>query len=279
MKHKAIKLLGLLGATAAVTLLGVGEAKAIIAVDTFEVDHFIFSTTTDTFDQSDENLTNSIIGGERDVSFEVIQNPGGFPPNTVAGADQGNDQLALGEDSSDQGRITLTYDGNDNDGSSFNSSSGLNSIDVTENDANLGFLFEITTQSSDSTNLEVELFSGLTSTSASISNSNTTGNLFFEFVDDGDSTNSDAFFESSPGTFDFNNVTGIRFILSSDDAGDDVILDAIGFAPSRTSSIPQGNSATAVPFEAEHSVGFGFLLAWGAWRHWKSRKANKVEAN
>jgi hypothetical protein len=69
------------------------------------------------------------------------------------------------------------------------------------------------------------------------------------------------FFEHNP-SFDFTQVTGIRFTASIQ-GSNSVLVDSMGFE--------------RIPFEAESSIGIALLGAWGIWKRWKKQGEETAE--
>jgi len=243
MKHKPIKFLGILGVTTAVTLVGVEEAQAIIAVDTFDVTHEVQDNTANNGPATDTASGSSILGNNRQISLDATNVVGSTGPATIAL----DSSLIQDQGFGDRGILTLTY--------------SFSALDVTQG-GNKGFLFELNSASADGINFDVTLTEddGDTST-ASFTDTDFSDDVFLEFADG--STSADESFENNLSAFDFANVIGLELTISTTNNGGDFQADAIGFTPSKT---------TPVPFEAETSIALALLGGWGAWKRWKSRR-------
>ena len=75
MKHKPIEFLGVLGVITTATLMGAGEASAIVALDTFDVDQTFSSidSSGDSGTVDDSSFPGSILGSERELSYSANQ--------------------------------------------------------------------------------------------------------------------------------------------------------------------------------------------------------------
>lgn len=116
MKHKAIKLLGLVGVTTTATLMGGAQASAI-TIDDFSQNQTVTSNTSNTTDVTGtDNSGSGYIGGTRTVTVQ------GEDPNTIV--DINNGAFTFDTDPQDPNPLaTLTYDDGGN---------GLGGIDLTD---------------------------------------------------------------------------------------------------------------------------------------------------
>ena len=266
--------------TTVATLLGAGQANAIVILDTFDLDHNLTSDNTSQF--VDGPIT-EIAGGERDVSYTET------PDSTSIGATQGGRTISASEEiltlnvgdflDDQTGTVNLTYDGND-DSTAFNSVSGLGSLDFTESGNNLGLKFRVFSPTPEA-ELSVELFSGTSSIDisnfslnpANIDNGNSE-NLFFSFTSN--TVDADDTFDPS-GTFDFANITGAEVELSfPSPTFQSVGLEAFGATPTRNTPLDEP-TPTAVPFEAESGMAFVAISGLIAYRKFRNRRQNKID--
>jgi len=260
MKHKPIKFLGVLGVITTASFMGAGEASAIVALDTFDIDQELTdsdgggSASGPPVNESDEALVNSILGGEREATLTAVSadadlRTGDFTPP--------GDVFILDNASFGEGTATLLYDGV--------GSTGLGGFDVTEGGDNSGLLFAINSISEEGElSVTIEDTSNNTSTGTKTFTASD-AEVFFDFTSD---------FTGTPGA-NFASVFSVKLDVAGDGSSKDVVFDAIGFAdPGET--IPP---AAPVPFEAETSIALALLGSWGAWKYWKKRRTQANDIN
>jgi len=247
MKHKPIKFLGVLGVITTATLIGAGEASAIVALDTFDNPSPNLSVTTGTDNNSAPESGSTMLGDERDTIATVTTNPLG---GSLSVTTSGNGFSVIDLDTGVQGTVTYQYDGAD--GSPSLSTDGLTSIDITEGGDNDGLLFNIF-----STDLNVAfdmtIYSNAGSNSSNLVETfDSSGEVFFNFAE-------------FSGNADFTNVSAVQLgISSTNNQAFDTAFTSIAFTPDPNS--------TPIPFEAETSIALALLGSWGAWKRWKSRR-------
>lgn len=265
--NNAMKLLGVVGVTTATAFMGMGEAKAaVIAIDTFEVEQTFGPVsndvqTTDTVNQSDAGLTNSILGGTRETTFEVEAGSTSFGDQASLAIGNQSRVLSIRESGDLNVKANLLFD---EGGSGFNNGNG---IDITSGGDNTGVLFEnLDTRGND----EVEIFLTLTDTDGDLS---TIGGTFSDIQDQNVFLN----FSNLDASLNQDKIFSANLFTSSVGTDNSIDYEAFGFAPNIDSSIPSGDpEAEAVPFEAETSVALAFLGAFGAWKYWKRRKEQQL---
>jgi hypothetical protein len=277
--NNAMKLLGVVGVTTATAFMGMGEARAIKIVDTFDTDHFL---SEDGGTQNVDASTSEIVGGERNV--EYFETPNSFGEGfTQAGfsspATNGEEILRLNVGSSLQaqsGSVNLTYDGNDSSTAFNNSGLGADGfgIDFTESDTNQGLKFRIF--SPESADLTVTLWSngGTDTANITFDLNNTPSDDFLFFGFDNTAPANDGVFNTDPN-FDFADISAVEINLSFPgqvSANREVGIEAFGATPDRDTPI----DVAAVPFEAETSAALVLLGGWGAWKYWKRRKQQQI---
>ncbi|MDR9405373.1 MAG: hypothetical protein RI580_18290 [Halothece sp. Uz-M2-17] len=247
MKHKPMKLLGLLGVTTAATFVGVGEAYAVpVALDTFEVSSPQVTPSSPTTDVT--GSTNEIIGGSREVEL----NSGAQTSSSVS---SGELEVNSDNDSTggtDIGSVTLYYDGTA-DGSFVNNTNGLGSLDLTDSGNNTGIKFEVTELFFAEVDMTLYESDG---TPFNATKSINGSDIFFEFASD---------FSG----FDATDLGAAELTLSGSNASQSPSIGAIGATP----SIGDPVDPAPVPFEAETSIALALLGGWGAWKRWKTRHA------
>lgn len=243
MKHNVATLLGVVGVTTATTLLGVGEASAIV-LDNFNTDHDVLAGGTDTISNS------NIFGGVRKVDM----NGASADSRTLSGdSGSANDRLVFNVDDSTTTAQTLTlrYDGNSADATTLVE----NGISAT--DFGRGVLFK---DVSGNARIDVSLFSGVGNEGTAASTFTFTRTLaediFLSFEDD----------FTFGGSFNEKTVTAAQFSITE--------LDQGGTNPRLSSfeTVPE-----AVPFEAETSAALLLLGSWGAWKYWRKRNQSKIQ--
>jgi hypothetical protein len=264
--NNAMKLLGVVGVTTATAFMGMGEARAIVIVDTFDNGQTTLFGNNNQFTDN----PNEILQEQRD-----IQTTSSGSGQVQTGATQGNDEIlqVFSFDIGNADTVTLNYDGID--GSTGLDTSGLgttgNGIDFDESGTNQGLKFRLFNPT-DQSDLDVTLYSkgGSESVNASINllpsniDSGNSENLFIGFNSGGDTQ------FSTNNNFDFADISAVQIELTT--LNNPVGIEAFGAVPDRDTPI----DVAAVPFEAETSAALVLLGGWGAWKYWKRRKQQQI---
>ena len=241
MKHNVGTLLGVVGVTTAATLLGVGEAKAVVlAIDDFN-DGAFFETLSPTVgaDFTDTQSGLSVLGGTRTVFSEVTSV--GAVNNSNVNVNTTFNQFNLNEGSGIDLETTITYDAG---------GSGLGGIDFS---GRSGIEFDTISSVGLEANITLTDTNGNTSTSP-VASSITGSTTLFKFSD----------FTSS-GSFNLASIDKVDAVLDSPGAGVSSTIGNVN-APMEP-----------VPFEAETSAALLLLGTWGSWKYWKKRNQQKVQ--
>lgn len=241
MKYNLGTLLGVVGVTTAATLLGVGEAQAIILIDDFSegaFDETLTAAVGNNFTVTKTGLS-SVLGGARTVFSEVTSVTGGGN-NSSVNVNTGNKEFNINEGSGVNLETLITYD---SDGT------GLGGIDFS---GQSGIRFNTISSVGLQTDITLTDLSGFTSTLGS--SSVTGGTSVFNFGS----------FTGDPG-FNLAEINKVEVSLFSEGTGVSSTIAQIDSPPE------------AVPFNAESWVGLALLGTWGSWKYLKKRNQQKFE--
>lgn len=240
MKHKAIKLLGLVGATTTATLMGGAQASAIT------IDNWTTTQNASAAQPSPETASGGgIFGGTRTVNLggaltgtdndEVIIQNGTFEFNTGAA---GGERTAI-----------LSY--NDPSGQNFAAAgSGIRFPKVS------GFLED--SSGSPGSGFKVTLSDGGSATASANLDArrNNPEEIFFDFQDD--------FGVGNPSSSFLTSVKDVEISITTPDGGQDPFIEG-------TAEV----TGEPVPFNTQSWIGLAFLGSWGAWKYWQRKRTQQ----
>jgi hypothetical protein len=251
MKHKPIKLLGVLGVITTATLIGAGEANAV----TFQLDTFADETTggnpatglSVTGIGTDSGSASSVnsFGFNRDETLEVT----GTNTNTATTSNIANNELDVQVASNNFATTTLSY-------------SNFTDFDFTQGGSN--DVLRFTADDSSTFNPFGEAEFTVTFDDGSTSDTVTKPFENPDFNSEPEE-NLDFFFSEFSGV-DFTSIESVEYQIDSVQGGQNY----------RLSEPVLVTNSTPIPFEAETSIALALLGSWGAWKYWRKRRTQQA---